>query len=247
MLFSRRFWPALRRTAAALLGAALPGQCLLCQAPLSGGGQLCPACQGDLLPLQQPCCVRCRHPLPALTDISGPRLCGDCLRHPPAYTGLYVVWQYRFPVDHLIQSLKYHRRLPLAALFAAGLEQTIPADFRPDRLIALPLHPHRLRERGFNQAQEISRHLAAARGWRLDSDSLHRLTDTPHQAGHSRKQRLANVRHAFTCRQPLHGETVALLDDVITSGATAHSASRALLAQGAAQVVVLAVARAGKL
>jgi ComF family protein len=245
-LFSRLFRQFILRPAATTLRAALPGQCLLCQAAVAAPDLLCADCHADLPPPQLPACSHCAHPLPSVAT-AGPSLCGSCQRQPPAYAGIHVAWQYRFPVDHLIQSLKYHRRLPLAALFAAGLEQTIPADFRPDRLIALPLHPHRLRERGFNQAQEIARHLAAARGWRLDSDSLHRLTDNPHQAGHSRKQRLANVRHAFTCRQPLHGETVALLDDVITSGATAHSASRALLAQGAAQVVVLAVARAGKL
>lgn len=243
-MFSRLFRQYLQRPAAAFLSAALPGQCLLCQAAVTGPEQLCAACTADLPLPVQPACPRCAHPLPLLT--SAP-LCGDCQRQPPAYAEVQVAWQYRFPVDHLIQSLKYHRRLPLAALFAAGLERAIPAGFRPDRLLALPLHPHRLRERGFNQAQEIARHLAAARGWRLDSDSLHRLTDNPHQAGHSRRQRLANVRHAFTCRRPLTGETVALLDDVITSGATAHSASQALLAQGAARVVVLAVARAGQL
>lgn len=243
-MFSRLFRQFIQAPAGAILRAALPGQCLLCQAAVAAPELLCTDCATELPPPLLPACPRCAHPLPGL---HGPQLGGDCQRHPPAYAGVHVAWPYRFPVDHLIQSLKYHRRLSLAALFAAGLDQAIPAAFQPDRLIALPLHPHRLRERGFNQAQEIARHLATARGWRLDSDSLHRLTDTPHQAGHSRRQRLANVRHAFTCQRPLTGETVALLDDVITSGATAHSASRALLAQGATRVVVLAVARAGQL
>jgi len=171
--------------------------------------------------------------------------CGRCQRQPPPFERTLALFRYEDPIRGLIQDLKYSGQLYLARLFgdllAARLE-ALPA--HPDRIIPMPLHPGRLRERGFNQSLEIARPVARRLGVPLDYDSLRRIRATTPQSALPLDQRGRNVRGAFQTSARLAGERVALVDDVMTSGHTAAAAARALHKMGAA-VEVWVVARAG--
>jgi ComF family protein len=213
--------------------------CLLC-GQASGGETLCAACAGDLPRLLSPRCPRCALPT-ALGET-----CGRCLAHPPHYDQTLAVFDYAFPLDKLIQAFKYGHRLALSAYLGkeltrlaleSGLESA--ADF----VVPLPLHPVRLRERGFNQALELARPVARALGLPLDFKVCTRIRHTPAQAGLPWKQRGKNVRGAFHCARDLSGRRVLLVDDVMTTGASLDECARTLKRRGAVEVTLLVVAR----
>lgn len=216
----------------------LPNNCLLC-AGLAGDALLCPDCQNDLpaLPAKQcPCCGE--------QTTHGER-CGACLKQASHFAGVYALYRYAFPLDRLIQALKYQHRLPLAAWFGSQLAELVPAG-EHDRIIPLPLHPSRLRERGFNQAMEIARTLGRCLNLPVDHDSLQRCRATPPQAALPLKERHGNVRGAFACGNDLSGCRILLVDDVLTSGATADECARVLALHGATSIHVAVVGRALK-
>lgn len=153
-----------------------------------------------------------------------------------------ALYRYDFPVDRLIQALKYHHRLPLATWFGQRLSSTLEAASF-DGIIPLPLHPLRLRERGFNQSMEIGRALAQMLQLPVARDTLLRQKPTATQAGLDRRARRRNVRNAFVCNGRLDGQRLLLVDDVLTSGASADECARTLLEHGAASVHVAVVAR----
>lgn len=216
----------------------LASSCLLCAAE-SGDQLLCPACRADLPALPEKCCPRCGD-----RTTHGER-CGACLHTPPHFSGVSACFRYAFPVDRLIQALKYQHRLPLAAWFGRQLASILSAA-EHDRIVPLPLHPSRLRERGFNQAVEIARTLGRCLDLPVDVTSLQRHRATPAQAGLPLRQRQDNVRGAFECHSDLSGERILLVDDVFTSGASAGEAARVLCLHGAINVHVAVVARALK-
>lgn len=176
--------------------------------------------------------------------------CGRCLRRPPAYDGALALWPYRFPVDQLVQELKYRHHLGLArflghALGAAALgRQAQDSGWRPTRILPMPLHPDRWRERGFNQALEIARPLARLLGVPMDDSLLIRRRATPAQAGQHLARRQRNLRGAFLCQTSPAGQEILLVDDVMTSGASAAECARTLKQGGASKVWVAVVARA---
>ncbi len=216
--------------------ALLPGSCVLCGAD-SGAAALCPPCLGDLPSLPAARCPQC-----AEATTHGER-CGRCLAHPPAFDGTLALYRYAFPLDRLVHALKYGHQLALARCFGQALAAALPAE--PfDRVVPLPLHPERLRERGFNQAGEIARCLARAARRGSDPDCLERLRATPPQASLPLAERAANVRRAFGCRRDLTDESILLVDDVMTSGATLDEAARTLKLHGAATVWVAVIGRA---
>ena len=219
--------------------SGLIGQdCVLCGIDCHDG-LLCAECAAELprLPALQ-LCPQCAAPSPAGA------VCGSCLSHPPHYERTIAAWHYAYPADRLLQSFKYGARLALADLCADHIANAgaLHADaFRPnpvriDLLVALPLHPRRLRERGFNQAVEIARPLARSLGLRLDSLSLTRVRDTVAQADLPHRARIKNVRGAFACGRNLSGLRIAVVDDVMTTGATLDEAAMALKRAGAAHV-----------
>jgi len=229
------------RTAVAACGRALLDQdCHLCGRPPGPNANvrlLCQDCSTALPRIASPC-PRCAMPSPGGMTSPG-ALCGQCLREPPHFDATRAALDYSFPVDGLIQQLKYGARLPLAALFgdlmADGMRQggTGPA---ADLIVPLPLHPARLRERGFNQAGEIARRLSSLTAIPLRMDGIRRTVDTPPQAGLHIKQRRANIRGAFACDTPLAGLNVAVVDDVMTTGSTLDEFAKTLKAAGAARV-----------
>jgi len=219
-----------------LLAPLLAQDCLLCGAS-SGDSSLCTACAASLPTLPASSCPQCALPTPF-----GER-CGRCLAQPPHFDATLALHPYAFPVDVLIQSFKYGHRLAPGAYFGAALAEKAAA-VDADLLVPLPLHAARLRERGFNQALELARTLAAARGWPLDAGVCTRQQPTATQANLPWRERAANVRNAFHCTRDLAGLRIVLVDDVMTTGASLSECARTLKLHGAAQVTALVVARA---
>lgn len=217
------------------LRALLEQDCILCAAP-SGDAPFCAGCALDLPPLGE-ACPRCAGPGP------GGAVCGRCLADPPSFDATVALWRYGFPVDRLVLALKYGGRLPLARAFGAALAARV-AGRQVDAVVPMPLAPPRLRERGFNQAMEIARALARETGATVASDRVVRVRDTPPQADLPRDARVANVRGAFACAGAVAGESLALLDDVMTTGASLEELAATLKRAGAARVECWVVARA---
>lgn len=225
--------PVLSRVATALFG----GACFLCRG--AAGGLLCAACDADLPRLSGPLCPRC-----ALESPSG-ALCGRCLAREPHYDATVAALAYRFPADVLVHALKFEGELALAPLLGGLLASAVAAapPGRVDAVVPVPLSPRRLRERGGNQAMELARPAARAAGARLDPGLCERVRDTPAQVGLPHAGRAANVRGAFACPGLVAGLSVAVVDDVMTTGATLEEIARTLKAAGAARVVNWVVAR----
>ena len=214
----------------------LPQDCLLCAAP-SGDSLLCTLCTASLPRLTAERCPVCALP----TADSG--ICGACLKQAPHFDATQAVFGYEFPVDKLIQALKYAHRLASADFLGQALVQ-LPVSFRPDLILPVPLSAARLAERGFNQSLELARPLARALGVALEIRRIRRHRDTTPQASLPWKERKQNIRHAFECEIDLTGKSVLAVDDVMTTGATLDELARTLKAHGAARVENFVLARA---
>lgn len=214
-----------------------PQDCFLCGGRTQGA-PLCASCEGALPRRPDSACPQC-----GLPGLDG-GLCGACRREPPAFDATLAVFEFAFPVDTLVHALKYRHRLALAEFFAAALAER-GADFGEgaDLIVPMPLHPRRLAERGFNQAVEIARPLARARGVPLGLAVVHKRRDLPPQAGLDREARLRSPRGAFEGDVSLAGRRVIVVDDVMTTGATLDELARCLKRQGASWVGNLVVAR----
>ncbi len=221
-----------------LAASVLAQDCLLCAAP-GNDDTLCPPCSAKLPRLGGERCPICALPTP------GSLICGACLKQPPHFDATQAVFRYEFPIDRLIQSLKYTRRLTSAEFFGRALAQ-IPRSNRPDLILPVPLSAERLAQRGFNQALEIARPLARALDMSLSIGHVHRNRDTPPQSQLAWKDRKKNIRHAFECKIDLSGKAVLVIDDVMTTGATLDELARTLKACGATHVENRVLARALK-
>lgn len=215
---------------------AQPGQdCLLCGAA-SGTHLVCPACH-DELPRPASACPVCAAP-------GSGEVCGQCLQHPPHFSRSVAALDYGFPVDKLIQAYKYHQQLALARLFGTLLSEAVRHQARPDHLLPMPLHPARLRERGFNQAHEIAKRIGKTLNLPATPGLARRVVNTASQATLDWDARKKNMQGAFACDKPLAGQHIALVDDVMTSGATLNELSKTLKRAGAGEISVWVVARA---
>lgn len=213
----------------------LPAEpCVLC-GELSESGCWCAACDAALPYLTVAGCPVCALPTP---DGS---VCGQCLTSSPHFARTVAAFAYAFPVDGLVQALKFRERLILARHLASKLGQRI--EVRPDYIVPMPLHSARLRERGFNQSLELARRVASSLGVPLLIHSCQRVRDTPPQSALNWKERDKNVRKAFACTQNFSGKHVAILDDVMTSGASLNELALALRRAGAREVSAWVVAR----
>jgi ComF family protein len=214
----------------------LPKQCLLCGA----GGELdfCPPCLDSLPHLPSHHCIVCALPL------STAGVCGACLANPPAFERSIAAFSYAFPIDALLQSLKYQANLALAPALADLLIARVNASSElPDFILPMPLHPAKLRERGFNQALEIARQVSTRAEIALLTLACRRIKDTPSQTGLPWKEREKNIRGAFQCDTELLGSHIAIVDDVMTTGATLNELAKALRKCGARGVSAWVVAR----
>jgi ComF family protein len=213
------------------------GSCFLCRG--ASRDPLCSACDAALPRLaasgEPRLCPRC-----ALTSPGG-AVCGRCLAAPPRYDATVAALAYSFPADVLIQALKFRGELALAPVLAAMLSETLSAGEKIDLVLPVPLAPARLRERGYNQSAEIARRLPGRAP--LELFLCQRSRDTTAQAGLPWAERRRNVRGAFRCARAIPGGTVAVVDDVMTTGATLDEMAATLKQAGAARVVNWVVAR----
>ena len=244
--------------ARATLSQLLPQECLLCDGP-SLDAPVCPACCNTLPTLPANRCPQCAMP------VATAETCGRCTSHPPHFDATHAVFRYAKPGDRLITALKYSHRLPAAAFLAKQLVQSLQRaralpvahdglqtgirsspvliDESIDVVIGLPLHPHRLARRGFNQSVEIGRRAAKALNIPFSTDLVLRHRYTQPQADLPLKHRRANVRGAFSCPERLAGRRIAVVDDVMTSGATLDEVARTLKRAGAVRVENWVLAR----
>lgn len=226
-----------------IFNARWPRTCLLC-GMASRDAVICPGCHDDLPRLAVPRCPVCATPLPAPAPA-----CGACLSHPPAYDATHAVWRYGYPLDALIHLLKFGRgpvlrRFASADFLATGMLSHAPP--HGTLILPVPLSHQRLRERGFNQALELARRLARRLNLPLDDTHLIRARDTPPQTLLPWRARKNNVRHAFSCTADFSGQSVIVVDDVMTTGATLDAIARTLKDHGAAHVANWVAARAVK-
>ena len=179
----------------------------------------------------------------------GVAVCGECLRHPPPFESAVAAVDYAPPWDDVVRRFKFDAALDLADALARRMLEAIDrsAVRPPDVLLPVPLADERLRERGYNQAWELARRIAPALGCATDARALLRIRPTPHQLALPPGERAANVRGAFAIeprRRPLvRARHVAVVDDVMTTGATLAEVARTLLQAGAASVQAWVLAR----
>jgi len=238
---ARRAWRTLTGGGTRALRRSLPQTCVLCAA--SAGDELvCVRCS-RALPRLPPVCPVCALP------VGSHATCGACLRRPPPFAATIAALVYAFPADRLVQEMKYRGRLALAEWAAAELAAAVAIDLAsrgpaqyPQCVVPLPLAARRQRERGFNQAREIAARVALRLELRL-ADSLERVTTSPPQAALPWLDRARNVRGAFACREDVRGLRIALVDDVMTTGATSAEAAKTLRRAGAARVECWVLAR----
>lgn len=221
--------------------------CLLCDEPAEAEMPICVACETDLPWLGEQC-ITCALPL-AAADMT----CGECLLEPPAFEQVVVPWTYGFPVDSLITRFKHNAKWPFGHLLADVLGQYLQHRFdeglpRPDALLPVPLAGKRLRQRGFNQASMLARWLSQSLDLPCEEQVLRRVKETDAQQDLDAKARKRNLRNAFNLMPDaqVKGRHLALVDDVLTTGATAQALARLLMDAGAARVDVYCLARTPK-
>lgn len=221
-----------------------PEHCILCGADGAEVHQFCRPCLGSL-PFNHHACPRCALPLPP--HVPPAQWCGRCIRRQPPFTETITALTYEPPINRLIGMLKFHQKLHLVKPLSGLLMERLEAcDARPDLLVPVPLHPLRLRERGFNQsielARELARHCHLAYDWRI----CRRIKQTRAQSALSMEERRKNLSNAFQVCADIQGSHLVVVDDVITTGATVTELSKALQKAGAKRVDVWAVARTAK-
>lgn len=219
------------------LNLFFPRICLICQAHTPHPTHLCKACESEL-PILPEGCLKCADTHPST----------HCEHGNPPFDRTFAYFSYEGQIAKLITGFKFHSAFPATHLFSLALLTGIQSKWYqarplPTRLIPLPLHPNRLKKRGFNQALEIARPLARALPLTLDTQTLIRLKDTAPQSELANAQRAINVAQAFAATRRLDGEHLALLDDVMTTGQTLTAAASALRAAGASTIDLWCVAR----
>jgi ComF family protein len=236
----------LRTALRVALDLALPPLCPSCREPLGDGAGLCAACWSKLSLIEPPYCARLGIPF---TYDPGPGLLSmEAIANPPAYDRARAAVRYDDTARALVLSYKYSDRLDLAPMMGrwmarAGRELLADAD----ALLPVPLHWRRLWARRFNQSAALAGAISDMTGVQVLHDALKRMRATPQQVGLSKTERADNVQGAFRVpaeeKANVAGRRLVLIDDVLTSGATADTCARALLRAGAAHVDVLVFAR----
>jgi ComF family protein len=216
--------------------------CVLCGAALRNveSSQICARCEVSLPVQDGDTCPQCAIPG------ADKNLCGACLACTPYFDATVAAFVYRFPIDRLLQNFKYAANLSLAAQLADKLIRAIRARREPfpAALIPMPLARLRLAERGFNQAALVAQHVASELNIPIQRFALERIRETVPQTTLPWKARHANIKGAFACRSDIEGRHVAVLDDVMTTGATMNEAAKVLKQRGASRVTAWVVARA---
>lgn len=223
------------RVAHLALELLLPQHCLLCREPCPGAEPLCPACRSEL-PANTAACDGCALPLPNAGR------CGSCQRQPPPWQRAAVPWLYTDGIALLLKRWKFQREHGLTPLLAGLWQQGASGTGAVDALVPVPMHWWRRWRRGYNQAELLALALAPGRA-PVRPELLRRRRHTPQLAGLGRRQRRQGIADAFTAPGPCDNLRLALVDDVLTTGATAAAATEALYRAGAAHVELWCLAR----
>ncbi|NJC88047.1 MAG: ComF family protein [Desulfuromonas sp.] len=239
----RHAWRELR----ACCDLLLPPACLLCGERLPAGTpamEFCPTCRSGL---PQPAVARC--PVCAVayrTLIPASHHCEACLRQPPPFVKVHAVGPYAGTLQDAVQRFKYHGQLPLERPLGTMLAEAVLAGggSLPELVIPVPLHQSRLRERGYNQALQLSRQVGSALGIPVAPALLHRVKATAAQQGLDAVARKSNLKGAFAVTRPFTGRRLLLVDDVMTTGATVRECASVLCKAGAVSVEVAVLGRA---
>ena len=228
------------------LDLALPPLCPACREPVGSGNGLCAVCWSKLSPIAPPYCERLG--IPFIYDPGPGILSMQAIADPPAYTRARAAVRYDDIARALVHAYKYGDRLDLAPMIGAWMARAgreLLAD--ADVIVPVPLHWRRLWARRFNQSALLAQVISRTTRVPAVNDALLRVKATPHQVGLSRAERVENVQGAFRVNAKslgqVAGRRVLLVDDVLTSGATADTCARALLRAGAGHVDVLVFAR----
>jgi ComF family protein len=235
-----RLFESARRAA---LDVVFPPTCLACRAAVAAPGALCGACWGAMRFIEKPFCDRLGTPLEH--DMGEGALSQRAIDRPPLFARARAVALFeQGPARKLVHRLKYSDRLELARPMGAWMARAgrdILAE--ADALACVPLHKGRLWRRQYNQAAALAREIARISGVPFEADLVARVRATAPQVGLSRAQRARNLADAFRCARPVAGRRIVLVDDVLTTGATADAVTRALLEAKAKAVDVLVFAR----
>ncbi|MGA9852873.1 MAG: ComF family protein [Gammaproteobacteria bacterium] len=222
-----------------------PPFCLLCGQRSRSARELCKSCARDL-PWNRHACERCAAPLPENAPAAW---CGQCLKSTPSWDSAVSPLLYAWPLDELLQRFKFNGDLATGCLLGELLADFLSAGIttRPDLLVPVPLHGTRLRERGFNQALELARPVSRRLRLPIAHSLCLRIKNTAAQSKLGADERHYNLRDAFSVRGSLAGMHIAVLDDVMTTGATAAALSKILRQAGAASVRIWSLARAARM
>ncbi len=235
---------ALQTFGQALVDLVLPPRCPACRVIVDGDGRFCPDCWPQLQFITAPCCARCG--LPFDHDRGAGAECGSCIAEPPRFAAARAALVYGGPARAAILALKHGDKPWLANIMAGHMARAGAALITPETLLVpVPLHRWRLWRRGYNQAALLAQALAARTGTELAIDAIDRVKPSPPSIGMGRAARAKNVRGVFKLRDRgrIRGRAIVLVDDVLTTGATADACARVLRRGGAASVVVLTFAR----
>ncbi len=238
---------SIRHIADSLADLLWPPRCGACSAILDGENNsadcFCASCAQTLVYATSPLCTKCGLPFGG----TGPdHLCSHCLKKPPDFARARALLLYGGGATQALRRLKYGKKPGLANVLGSMLSQLTPRMRAPDVIVPVPLHPARLRARGFNQSALLATRVAGTLNAPLLTNTLIRTRDTSSQAGMNRQERFTNLKNTFSVRKESHikNKRVLLVDDVITTTATVRETAAVLVRAGAEYVEAIALARA---
>ncbi len=218
-----------------------PPTCLFCNEPSHNPYDLCLFCR-KALPRNKDCCIRCAQPMPPANNVS---ICGQCLTTPPYFDSTLAPFLYQRTIRYAIHSFKYDNKFYFGRLLGELLTNEItPDENLPQRLLPVPLHNSRYRQRGFNQSFEIAKVISQQHKIPIDHYSIERKRATHYQSHLKAKSRIQNTKNAFVIKHKINVSHIAIIDDVMTTGNTVNELSRILKNNGVQRVDIWVCARA---
>lgn len=238
-----------RMTGEGLFATLFPAECRLCNDPLLAMSRLpvCDACLAKIQAFHSPVCARCGE----ILTIGNAEVCTACVQAPPPFVAAFAIGPYDGALRGVIHLLKYNSVRPAAQMLGREVAKVLARNASKlgenPLILPVPLHRAKDRDRGFNQAEEIANAVKKVTGFAIDRHVLVRKRPTVSQTGMTAHQRRENVRGAFVLRKRgleiVNERNIILIDDVMTTGATAAECTRVLLRAGARQVLVATAAR----